>query len=371
MGFLKSTYNFARHPYLPDSRRFWIGLSIAVPLVGIGLSAGLWGWLNGEESASTTIRNVGLIIAGLTALPIAVWRGIVADKQSGAAQSQAVSTQQGLRNERYQKGAEMLGSQVLSVRLGGIYALQRLAKEHPEEYHVQNLRLLCAFVRNPTEDKKYEAKLMSDKRLAREDIQTIINLIIGRKPSEMELEQSEGFRLNFSNAYLNNVFMIGANLSRAIFRKTDLSAAIFWKTDLSRAVLLEANLSNTKLWDANLSGAWLTIITDSGGVESARGLTQAQLNEARAHIDNPPMLDGVLDAETGKPLVWNGKNDPPLMGEDHPPKTHPHPAHKPPGPAPCSGSPGSDHTSGASCPAPRARFRKAPPPTPGRQSSGT
>ena len=43
----------------------------------------------------------------------------------------------------------MLGSEVLSVRLGGIYALARLAREHPEEYHVQIMRLLLCFCPKP------------------------------------------------------------------------------------------------------------------------------------------------------------------------------------------------------------------------------
>ena len=59
------------------------------------------------------------------ALPLAVWRGVVADRQSTAAQ-------EGLRNERYQKGAEMLGSEILSVRMAGIYALRHLAEEISE-----------------------------------------------------------------------------------------------------------------------------------------------------------------------------------------------------------------------------------------------
>ena len=51
---------------------------------------------------------------------LAVWRSIVAERQADTAQ-------QSLLNERYQKGAEMLGNEVLSVRMGGIYALGRLA----------------------------------------------------------------------------------------------------------------------------------------------------------------------------------------------------------------------------------------------------
>ena len=44
----------------------------------------------------------------------------------------------------------MLGSEQLSVRLGGIYALARLAREDPGDYHTQIMSLLCAFIRNPT-----------------------------------------------------------------------------------------------------------------------------------------------------------------------------------------------------------------------------
>ena len=90
-----------------------------------------WGWLAmvtpSMESGSTTIRNIGLMIGGLFAVGFAIWRGVVANRQATASQHQAEISQRGLLNERYQKGAEMLGSAVLSVRLGGIYALQHLA----------------------------------------------------------------------------------------------------------------------------------------------------------------------------------------------------------------------------------------------------
>ena len=52
----------------------------------------------------------------------------------------------------------MLGSDVLSVRLGGIYALQSLAEERPRQYCVQNMRLLCMFVRHPTKHEDVEVE---------------------------------------------------------------------------------------------------------------------------------------------------------------------------------------------------------------------
>ena len=104
-----------------------------------------WCWLSAGESGSTAIRNLGLVVAAIIALPLAIWRSIVAERQAATAQRQSETAQRGLLNERYQKGSEMLGSHVLSVRLGGIYALTRLAREHPGDYHTQIMSLLCAF----------------------------------------------------------------------------------------------------------------------------------------------------------------------------------------------------------------------------------
>ena len=140
---------------------FWWIFGVATILsIGAVLSWLFWGQLHGEdESGSTTIRNIALILAAPIALVLAIWRSIVAERQ-------AETNQRGLLNERYQKGAEMLGSGVLSVRLGGIYALRRLAEEHPE-YHIQIMGLFCAFVRHPTEDsgRKVEKVELSDSDL--------------------------------------------------------------------------------------------------------------------------------------------------------------------------------------------------------------
>ena len=58
-----------------------------------------WGWLretpNGYESASTTIRNLGLLVAAPFALWFAYWRARVADRQASNAlrtRSQDIAT---------------------------------------------------------------------------------------------------------------------------------------------------------------------------------------------------------------------------------------------------------------------------------------
>ena len=312
---------------------------------------------NDRESASTTIRNIGLVVAGLFALGFAVWRSIVAQKQANAAHRQSEVAQQGLLNERYQKGAEMLGSDVPSVRIGGIHALLRLSLDDSEQYYIQIISLLCVFARHPTKDQALDDNLT----VLREDVQATLDIIGNRRANEkfVALEEKAAFSLNLisadlrygdlsrsdlSDAYLRNAdfsngYLATANMSRGLLRGADLSNSKLWFADLSDAELDETNMkyaqiwnanlsgsslrntdlsdtqlwgidfSNAKLWGTNLSGAELYNPRSPRGHESpALGLTQVQLDEARADPDNPPKLDGIVtDAETGQPLIWRGK----------------------------------------------------------------
>ena len=143
--FLERMRNLRGYFRIPQSEKFWITLLAAILAVEIMLVVVYWDWLAGTESASATIRNIGLVIAGSLAIPLAIWRAVVADKQASSAHRQNAIAQHGQLNERYQKAAEMLGSDVLSVRIGGVHTLRDLAVEEPNQYHVRVMRLLCAF----------------------------------------------------------------------------------------------------------------------------------------------------------------------------------------------------------------------------------
>ena len=113
----------------------------------------------------------------------------------------------------------MLGSEVLSVRLGGIYALARLAREHPEEYHVEIMRLFCAFVRNPTpikeenEDAKRGTEKGGEKKSElRPDIQEVMTAIGERNETRIALERQVHFRLDLRAANLNGLILPNSKL---------------------------------------------------------------------------------------------------------------------------------------------------------------
>ncbi len=293
----------------PDG--FWVTVVILAALVAGAVLAivaiqrpGFRNWLIADESGSTTIRNIGLLIAAAIAMVLAVWRSRVAGRQ-------AATAERGLLNERYQKGAEMLGSDVLTVRLGGIHALLNLAGEHTGQYHVQIMRLFCSFVRD-----------LPPFEITREDAEAVMDAIGARSKRHLRLERGAKYWLNLRGADLIRASLEGANLSSEDLpvegedvwpnrTYTDLSGAHFFDANLESANLKNADLSGTDLSSANLSGVDLTGTNLSGakfsysGENPARGLTQSQLDNAWPQIDDPPNLEGVVDAETDKPLVWN------------------------------------------------------------------
>ena len=297
LSWLCSTWNsirdwIVRNKFLTCIIVFAVGLLV----FGVVMVCRHWGWIV-TESGSTIIRNLGLVIGGLIAIGFGIWRGVVADRQAKASQEQAKASlhqaetsQRGLLNERYQKGAEMLGSEVLSVRMGGIYALQRLAKDEPEQYHVQNMRLFCSFVRNPTKDEEAGSRSI---RGVREDVQAVMTVIGTRSAADIELEVKEQFNLDLAGANLAGVNMV-------------LTIPI--SANLANAILFNANLTGAHLFAANLTGAYLTRANLTGAdLYRAKGLTQEQLDQACADPENPPDLGNLRDAENDLPLEWHVK----------------------------------------------------------------
>ena len=142
---------------------------------------------------------------------------------------------------------------------------------------------------------------------------------------------------NFSEAPLWGVDFSGALLCGADLTKSDLSSANLAGARLSSGLFLDlsfdeldlfmyrgsssliganltdatlfgANLENANLKGANLAGAKFyedARVEDIPVHTPAYGLTQKQLDSAIADPpDRPPVLDGMLDAKTGEPLVW-------------------------------------------------------------------
>ena len=223
----------------------------------------------------------------------------------------------------------MLGSKALSVRLGGIYALARLAREDPGDYHTQIMRLLCSFVRHPAGD-PVEASMPEegstptaelnrgwdeagdeedvDRPLrVREDVQAVMTAVGERSKAQIEIEKEKEYRLDLKEADLKNVYLEDANLERANLYRANLEGAVLISSNLDGVYLDSANLEGAGLVESTLKGSNLTEADLSGAaLIKCKNLTQEQVDRAVAQQDHPPDLTGSVDADTGEPLVWRG-----------------------------------------------------------------
>ena len=101
---------------------------------------------------------------------------------------------------------------------------------------------------------------------------------------------------------------IGADLSGSFFLESKLSQAHILGSDLSGARILRTDMSGALLRDTNLTGTYFYDPRGGTGSSPVTGLTQAQLDAARADPDNPPRLDGFL---TPRPVSrWSGAASP-------------------------------------------------------------
>lgn len=250
-----------------------------------------WYWASkihqGKESGSATIRNLGLTILAIIALPLAIWRSIVAYRQADAAHRQADIAQQSLLNQQYQRGAEMLESDFLSVRLGGINVLRRLANQHPEEYHLDVMSLFCSFARDPNRSKGHGIRQKSDQNQGqeaegkvdehvsptrlREDVQAIMEAIGNRNQKQRSVEIYHRFSMHLEDADLRGLKLRNVELSAVScdsnevdgceihLDRANISGAVFNRVVLSgQSVSMEyVDMSGAEIIDGNMSGAFL------------------------------------------------------------------------------------------------------------------
>ena len=304
---------------LAVSGTMWFVLFSVIVLTAGGILADkFWTELADKDSIGSATRNVVLIIAGVLALPMAIWRGHVAEQQVAA-------TRATLANQRYATSANMLSSEAPFVRLSGISALQNLALEDPNRYHVPTMRLLCAFVRDPIPT---ETPILMPEPLdheypnpdtcgRREDIQSALQAISTCHSLHRALERRENFRLDLHGADLRAARLSNMDFSNALWGTAaggaNLCFVDFSNTNLQGSCFAACKLHNAKIAGANLSGACFRVPGQTAGY----GLTQQQMDTARADPDAPPNVTGLVAAESGTPIVWGDVANSGTNGNSH------------------------------------------------------
>jgi uncharacterized protein YjbI with pentapeptide repeats len=223
--------------------------------------------------AENDLRTTLVQAVGGTVLLIGVyftWRRLSAAERSNEIASEGQIT------ERFTRAIDQLGQadeDKLDVRLGGIYALERIARESVKD-HGPIMEVLTAYLREhararidgaaPWRPVRAAGPLQSGERAssidAREpprlgaDIQAVAT-VLGRRPEERRRQEQRPLDLrdvDLRNADLNGAQLEGANLIGAQLEGANLIGAQLEGANLSRAQLRGANL-----FEAQLKGAYL------------------------------------------------------------------------------------------------------------------
>ncbi|MGI5290901.1 pentapeptide repeat-containing protein [Nonomuraea polychroma] len=212
------------------------------------------------------------------------------------------TTQEGQLTDRYTKAIEQLGSKTLDVRLGAIYALERLAHDSPRDRR-SIVEVLGAYVREhdpspksyPPDRPKTDIQAtltvlaritVPDGNLSDAAIEHWLENYDERMKVNLEEARVPGARLSdafFWDANMRRIDLGEADLHDAALVAADLTGADLAKADISYAELDGADLVDADLKHANLSGASLEQADLTGADLSGANLSNANLYRAVLH----------------------------------------------------------------------------------------
>lgn len=262
------------------------GMVVEHDLAGAHLAAA--DRMNAVNNVRTTLLQA---VGGAVVLfgAYATWR------QLRVSQDGLNATREGQVTDRFSRAVEQLGSDKLDVRIGGLYALWRIA-DHSARDHEAVVSIMAAYLRThlpwPPQEPGVAAADVSinsvrplETRAADAQVALTCLGVLGqeRSPGWVNVSFTDLRRADCDGLWLN-----GVNLDA-----TCLEAASVYQVNLSGASLIEANLRHVELGtsilhqvrclDADLRGARLVKADLREADFSGADLREANLRKARAH----------------------------------------------------------------------------------------
>lgn len=215
---------------------------------------------------------------------------------------------EGQLTDRYTKAVEQLGAATTAVRTGGVFALERLAKNSKNDRETIAEVLAC-FARDTSQRKdavlyaasvqaalvvlgrrqRYDSAVSGTRlnlRRVKADHSYLVNVTLALS----DLSGADLSETDLSGSDLSNVNLTGATLEHAILSNVRLAGAILAGANLKRAKLISADLSNADLTDAkldyadlmkaNLSNVNLSAAKLPGANVSGANLTEAKISNS-------------------------------------------------------------------------------------------
>ena len=284
----------------------WSYMAFGIYVIAVLLSTWLcWDWLT-KESNSEQFRNIGLIVIALLGTPLAIWRTFIAKRNAEAQAKNVTINDRNSFTDTFTKAIEQLGARSgdqpnIEVRMGAIYALEKLSQTN-SDYYQPIIDILAGYVRHNAPNNEIQKNLSDGLRI---DIQTTLTVLTRRskkydeKPldlsntclrgadfrqanlNEVYLRQTDLQEANLSNAILSKANLKGANLTAGNLQKADLWNAILDEACLKQTNFMEANMSNATLRKANLEEAVLIKVNLEGACLFNAVLDKANLHAAK------------------------------------------------------------------------------------------
>lgn len=261
-----------------------------------------------DEHRKTLAQIIGgfAVLIGL----VFTWRTVLATQRSVTTAQETQITERFTRAIEHlgatQEGENGKGNPRLELRLGGVYALRRIAKDSPKDYW-PIIVILTAYIREhaPWKSKDEVANLSQQNFRIDPDIRAVLDVLTerdgyyghgedqridlsgtnlrGAQLDGIHLENARLSNIHLEKAKLNYAHLKGANLIYGKLQYAELDHADLQNARLRLALLERASLEHANLYNANLERARLQrAILRYTDLRKAN-LKDAQLQEARFH----------------------------------------------------------------------------------------
>jgi hypothetical protein len=226
-----------------------------------------------KQAQAQLQNNVRSTLLQLTA-------GLLVIAGAAATWRQVNVNREGQITERFTRAIEQVGSDNVDVRIGAIYALERIAKNSPTDRNTVQF-ILGAFVRNHApwhvgapDGPDHPTPTIEDRpwlQILAPDIQAAVGVLSRRHPfpnARGKFPEPRSAYPDGAKLYLSRVDLRGLQLYRARLINTQLryaNLARSWlqgtwlnRSDLKSADLRRSHLQETSFVDANLNFAYLS-----------------------------------------------------------------------------------------------------------------
>lgn len=192
---------------------------------------------------------------------------------------------QGQITERFTRAVEQLGHDRIDVRLGGIYALERLARESQAD-HGPIVEILTAYIRERAPGTLDDGSKPKRRRIAT-DVQAAIT-VLGRRrvghdppsPWRLDLADADLRGVDLSHGHFQNAYFVRSRLDGASLVAGRFARAFFVDAGLDSANLVRAEVAEAHFLDADLTNANLTRVDAVGAIFYGANLERASLHDA-------------------------------------------------------------------------------------------